>query len=173
VHVFSFPPIANAKSRLLILGSMPGKASLEANEYYAHPRNLFWEFAADHFGFDRDASYAERVAALEEAGVALWDVLKSCRRTSSLDSDIVESSIVVNPFGKFLAAHPAIATVCFNGAKAESVFKKHVLPDLPHSAALSFQRLPSTSPANAGIPLTTKRKQWAVALLSAGGSRRP
>lgn len=164
MHVFSFPPIATKKSRLLILGSMPGKASLQADQYYAHPRNLFWDFTADCLGFERDGPYAERVSALEAAGVALWDVLKSCRRTSSLDSDIIESSIVVNPFGEFLSAHPAIATVCFNGAKAESVFGKHVLPDLKHITALSYHRLPSTSPANAGIPLATKLEQWSVAL---------
>jgi len=164
MHVFSFPAIATPTSRLLILGSMPGKASLEANEYYAHPRNLFWDFIAGSLGIERDLPYSERVSALEAAGVALWDVLKSCRRTSSLDSDIVTSSIVVNPLAEFLESHSAVETVCFNGAKAESLFRKHVLPDVERRAELSCRRLPSTSPANAGIPLATKRRQWSAAL---------
>lgn len=170
MHVFSFPPVATRTSRLLILGSMPGKASLAADQYYAHPRNLFWDFIAASLGIERDLPYPKRVAALEACGVALWDVLKSCRRTSSLDSDIVTSSIVVNPLAEFLESHPAIEAVCFNGAKAEALFRKHVLPDVAYRAELSYRRLPSTSPANAGIPLATKRRQWAAALRLA---RRP
>lgn len=167
VHVHSFPPVATAASRLLILGSMPGKASLEAGQYYAHPRNLFWEFMARCLGVDRDAPYAERISMLRAEGVALWDVLKSCTRTSSLDSDIVESSIVVNPLSEFLRSHPTIEIVYFNGAKAESLFTKRVLPDLEPDNGLGFQRLPSTSPANASIPLATKLRTWRTALNAA------
>jgi double-stranded uracil-DNA glycosylase len=164
VHAYSFPPIATAESRVLILGSMPGKVSLQAGEYYAHPRNLFWEFVARCVGLDREAPYHVRVAALQGRGVALWDVLKSCTRTSSLDSDILKSSVVVNEFGAFLDSHPHIKSVYFNGAKAEALFTRHVLAGLPTNRGLSYTRLPSTSPANASIPFGTKVREWSLAL---------
>ena len=113
---------------------------------------------------DREAPYLDRLADLEVHGVSLWDVLKSCTRTSSLDSDIVESSVVVNPIPEFLRSHSRIRLVCFNGAKAESLFKRYVTPTLPAGHRLSFQRLPSTSPANVGIPLATKISEWRAAL---------
>jgi TDG/mug DNA glycosylase family protein len=167
MHVHSFPPIATAGSRLLVLGSMPGKASLRAGQYYAHPRNLFWEFMGRFLGLDADAPYPERIAGLQTRGVALWDVLKSCTRESSLDSDIVESSVVVNDFEEFFGSYSGINAVYFNGAKAEALFTRHVLPGLPDDSGLSFQRLPSTSPANAGIPLAVKLREWSRALASA------
>jgi TDG/mug DNA glycosylase family protein len=120
VRVHSFPPISDPASRVLILGSMPGKASLRAKQYYAHPQNAFWRIIAALFELDADAPYELRVEALRENGIALWDVMKSCTRESSLDSDVVESSIVPNAFPSFLRAHPRIATICFNGAKASS-----------------------------------------------------
>ena len=147
---------------------MPGKASLRAREYYAHPRNVFWKIVEEVLGLARSASYPERVDCLLENRIALWDVLKSCTRESSLDSDIVESSIVVNDFGTFLSEHPKIRTLCFNGAKAESSFRKRVLPLLSDREALSLHRLPSTSPANASIPYAQKLEQWGIAVRSGG-----
>ncbi len=141
---------------------MPGRVSLEAQQYYAHPRNLFWDLMARLFGFDREAPYGERVAALLREGIALWDVLRSCTRSSSLDSDIIDSSVVVNGFGSFLAAHPAIKTVCFNGAKAETSYRRHVLPEVEGTDLFTYYRLPSTSPANASIPLNRKLNEWQV-----------
>ncbi len=164
MHVHSFPPVANAESRVLILGSMPGKASLRAGEYYAHPRNLFWELLARCLGVSNRKSYPERLAILQTRGVALWDVLKSCTRTSSLDSDIVASSVVVNPFGEFFEAHPKIKIVYLNGAKAEALFQKYVLPSLPSSEGYSYKRLPSTSPAHTSIPFATKVREWSSAV---------
>jgi TDG/mug DNA glycosylase family protein len=90
--------------------------------------------------------------------------LKSCTRTSSLDSDIDDSSIVVNEFDEFLPAHPAIRTVCFNGAKAEQVYRRYVLPELPEIGDVTYHRLPSTSPANAAIPPERKLECWRAAL---------
>ena len=141
---------------------MPGKASLRAGQYYAHPRNLFWSLIETLFGIERAAPYRERVAALLDRGVALWDVLHSCTRTSSLDSDIVPASIVPNDIGALLAAHPSIRALCFNGKKAEELFRRHVLPELEHPDGLALHGLPSTSPANAGIPLATKLERWRV-----------
>jgi TDG/mug DNA glycosylase family protein len=143
---------------------MPGRVSLQAGEYYAHPRNLFWEFVARYVGLDREAPYHARAAGLRARGVALWDVLKSCTRTSSLDSDILESSVVVNEFGAFFDSHRHIQSVYFNGAKAEALFTRHVLPGLPTNRGLSYTRLPSTSPANASIPFATKAREWSRAL---------
>lgn len=162
MHVHSFAPEIRPGSRVLVLGSMPGKASLRAGQYYAHPRNLFWTLMDTLLGIDRAAPYPNRVEALLECGVALWDVLHSCTRTSSLDSDIVPASIVPNDIGALLAAHPSIRALCFNGQKAEAVFRRHVLPGLEQADALELHGLPSTSPANAGIPLATKLERWRV-----------
>lgn len=159
--VHSFDPVSAADSRVLILGSMPGKASLAAGEYYAHPRNLFWRLMDDMLGIGVDQPYSERCTDLAMNGVAVWDVLKSCTRTSSLDSDIVTDSIIVNDFSGFFAAHTGIVAIYFNGAKAASVYERHVLPTLSEGhRAITRIRLPSTSPANASIPLKTKRDAW-------------
>ena len=164
--VQSFPPLATADARLLILGSMPGKRSLAEQQYYAHPHNAFWPIMAELFGFDVTAPYAERCAALSAAGVAVWDVLAACTRESSLDSDIVESSIVPNDFAGFLSAHPGIQAIYFNGAKAESSFNTHVLPTLSeaHAAIRRHRRLPSTSPAHAGLRFEAKLDAWQRAI---------
>ena len=157
----SFAPLARPDATRLILGSMPGKRSLAAQQYYAHPHNAFWPIMAAQFGLDASAPYAERCAALTAAGVALWDVLAACTRQSSLDSDIVEASIKANDFVSFLRAHPAIRAIYFNGARAEQSFVRHVLPGL--SAAqqmLPRHRLPSTSPAHACMDFATKRDAW-------------
>ncbi len=140
---------------------MPGKASLAANQYYAHPRNYFWQIMRAVLGVPSDTPYEMRCQALIRQRVALWDVLKTCTRTGSLDSDIVESSIVANRFDTFLSEHPAIATIFFNGAKAEATYKRYVQPTLPeHLSRIRLVRLPSTSPANASIPLEVKLQRW-------------
>ncbi len=160
-YIHSFPPVSEPTADRLILGSMPGKASLAARQYYAHPRNLFWRLMEALLGIQADLPYAERCRQLAEQGVALWDVLKTCTRSSSLDSDIVEASIVPQDFEGFLRAHPRIGVIFFNGAKAESVWRRHVGPTLPADlAAIPTSRLPSTSPANASIPYPVKLRQW-------------
>ena len=160
-NIYSFPPIENASAERLILGSMPGKASLSAQQYYAHPRNHFWDFMSSILGVEVSLPYALRCRALVERRIALWDVLKVCTRSSSLDSDIDESSIVANDFHTFLSEHPGIKCIYFNGAKAETIYRRYVLPGLPvHQAAIQTLRLPSTSPANAAIPLAVKLDRW-------------
>jgi len=140
---------------------MPGKASLAANQYYAHPRNLFWHIMGSILSVPSDAPYETRCRALIGQRVALWDVLKTCTRSSSLDSDIVESSIIPNRFDLFLSEHSAIATIFFNGAKAEQTYLRHVLPTLPERLSrIRLVRLPSTSPANASIPFEVKLQRW-------------
>jgi TDG/mug DNA glycosylase family protein len=160
-RVHSFPPTSAVRATRLILGSMPGKASLAAHQYYAHPRNQFWQIMHRVLDVPSDASYERRCQGLAEKRVALWDVVKRCTRTGSLDSDIVESSIVPNDFATYLRAHPGIGTIFFNGAKAETTYLRHVQPRLPDRLArIRTVRLPSTSPANASIPLAVKLERW-------------
>jgi hypoxanthine-DNA glycosylase len=108
-----------------------------------------------------DQGYAARVRALNQLGYAVWDVLQSCSRATSLDSDIVERSIRPNDFASFFTDHPFISRVFFNGAKAEAVYRRHILTGLPPAfRELSYRRLPSTSPANAGMTLAEKKQAW-------------
>ena len=161
--VHSFEPISDSSADRLILGSMPGRASLIAGEYYAHPRNLFWKLMESIGVVNGNLSYDARCQGLINNHIALWDVLKTCTRTSSLDSDIDEASIVVNDLASFLTSHPHISTIFFNGAKAEQIFHRHVLPRLPENRRdLNLQRLPSTSPANASITRPAKESAWAA-----------
>jgi TDG/mug DNA glycosylase family protein len=140
---------------------MPGNVSLAADQYYAHPRNYFWRMMEAVFGVDPKLPYEQRCLQLLESRVALWDVLKTCTRSSSLDSDIVTSSIIPNDFEHFLNDHPDIQAIYFNGAKAEQVFCRHVLPSLSGDQTLiRLHRLPSTSPANASVGWTQKLQQW-------------
>lgn len=163
-RIEGFPPLARPDARLLVLGSMPSRESLARGRYYAHPRNAFWPIMTRLFGL-RAGGYDERAAELTRHGVAVWDVLRACVRPGSLDSAIDEASIETNDFAAFFRAHPAIRRVYFNGAKAESVYLERVLPGLePGPAALARRRLPSTSPAHAGLDLEAKTAAWTVLL---------
>lgn len=145
-----------------MLGSMPGAASLAAGEYYAHPRNAFWPIMTALCGFAADAAYAERVAALLAARVALWDVLAACERSGSLDAAIVRTSEAANDIAGLLARAPQIARIAFNGAAAEAAFRRHVQARLPAArrAGIVCVRLPSTSPANASWSFAEKLAAW-------------
>jgi len=164
MRIQGFEPLALRHAHTLILGSMPSRESLRQARYYAHPRNSFWPLIADLLQLP-DEDYPKRARRLQQLGYAVWDVLQSCSRASSLDSDIVESSIQPNDFRSFFDAHPGISRVFFNGAKAEIIFRRHVLKNLPKSCQdLPYQRLPSTSPANAGMTLEKKRRAWRAIL---------
>lgn len=161
-EIRGFPPIAQANATVLILGSMPGRESLEKQQYYAYPRNAFWPIMAILYP-DVSGDYASRTRALCGNGVAVWDVLQACFRTGSLDSGIDDQSMVVNDFNAFYDSHPHIERVFFNGGKAEAVYLKRVLPGLcPTGLSLALQRLPSTSPAHAAISLQQKANAWRV-----------
>lgn len=160
-HVQSFAPIETADATILILGSMPGEASLRAGQYYAHPRNLFWRIMGELLDIDPFSPYGQRVQALKAARIALWDVLQSCRRKGSLDSHIDNESLAPNDFAAFFSHHPAITHVFFNGAKAEACYRKHVLPTIGIKS-IEYLRLPSTSPANASIRYERKLEAWRV-----------
>jgi double-stranded uracil-DNA glycosylase len=162
-HIRSFAPVSNADARVLILGSMPGRESLRQNQYYAHPSNVFWKIMGELTGARPALPYPERLRILQSSGIALWDVLGSCERDGSLDSDIRNES--ANDFAAFFAQHPHIAQVFFNGAKAEQCFRKSVLEKqaLP---PLSLHRLPSTSPAHAGMRYAEKLQAWRIIIKS-------
>jgi hypoxanthine-DNA glycosylase len=156
-----FKPHATQTARVLILGSMPGEASLAAGQYYALRHNAFWPIMGELLGFDPTIPYAERLAALATADIALWDTCQTCLRQGSLDSNIQKP--VANDFPRFLADHPQITRICFNGAKAESLFHALVTPILPPPHP-DFVRLPSTSPAYAGLSRAAKTQAWREAL---------
>ena len=159
------PPVYAASARVLVLGSMPGLQSLNAQAYYAHPRNAFWPIMETLVGIPAKLAYLERLAGVRENRVALWDVIGKCRRPGSLDQKVEPDSVVPNDFAGLFAVCPCIELVAFNGALAEKSFKRRVLPDLPKCfASIARVRLPSTSPAYAAMQFEQKRDAWLNAL---------
>jgi hypoxanthine-DNA glycosylase len=140
-----FPPVVDDAARLLILGSFPSVQSLAQQQYYANPRNAFWPMMAGLFGVEQNASYEKRLATLQSHGIALWDVLHSCRRVGSADARIDPKSLVANDFGKLFDDYSGITRVYFNGQTAATLFRRLVHVDRP----LTYQLLPSSSPARA------------------------
>ncbi|MDC7701479.1 DNA-deoxyinosine glycosylase [Vogesella indigofera] len=150
----SFPPVVDADTRLLILGSLPGDASLAAAQYYAHPRNQFWRLLSAIGAVELSAlAYPQRLAALQALGVGLWDVVASAQRRGSLDSDIRE--VAFNPLSELLATLPALQAVAFNGKTAAKA-----APTLAASG-LDILLLPSSSPALT-TPFERKLAEWQV-----------
>ena len=166
----SFPPIAGAGARILILGSMPGKISLARNQYYAHPRNAFWSIMHHLFDIPSELAYRQRTELLVVRRIALWDVLAACHRIGSLDAAISDGR--ANDFGAFYAAHPHIERVFFNGRESEKIYRRDVIPTLERRwARLPFRYLLSTSPA-AAVPLEEKIRRWRAVMTAerlAGG----
>jgi hypoxanthine-DNA glycosylase len=161
----AFPPVAGDDARVLILGSMPGEASLRLGQYYGHPRNAFWPILCELLGIAPSAGYAERSNALIMHRVALWDVIAACARPGSLDQAIRPETVRVNDFAAFFKAKPEITHLAFNGTTAEREYRRRVLPGLPEEyRAIRCQRLPSTSPANASLRFDQKLAAWRVLL---------
>jgi hypoxanthine-DNA glycosylase len=139
---------------------MPGVASLEAVQYYAHPRNAFWPIMAELFAFDQQASYTERIRQVTSLPLILWDTLQSCHRPGSLDSNIDANSARANDFPQLLQRYPEIRVILFNGATSEKYFKQLALPLLGDDHDIELLRMPSTSPANAGMNFQQKLEAW-------------
>lgn len=152
-----FPPVVDHTAGLLILGSFPSVLSLQSGQYYGNPRNAFWPITAELFGFDASAPYETRLAALQSAGVALWDVLHACRRIGSADAKIDPNSVVANDFRQLFASYPSIARVCFNGSAAQRLYER--LVDV--RTEVDYLLLPSSSPARA-MPAGRKLQAWRV-----------
>ncbi|WP_431230906.1 DNA-deoxyinosine glycosylase [Mycolicibacterium psychrotolerans] len=153
------PPIGSPDARLLILGNMPSVLSLASGQYYGNPRNAFWRIIGEVLGCEPDAPYQHRIEVLARHGIAVWDVLKHCRRAGSLDSAVEPDSMVPNDFGTYFGARPGIERVYFNGAAAERNFARLVHLDVP----ATFGRLPSTSPAQT-MRYADKLAAWSAAL---------
>lgn len=152
MKIYSFAPIVDDNSRVLILGTMPGVMSLKKQQYYGFERNAFWRIIYNLFGSEPDEDYEMRRGFLLSHGIALWDVLKACEREGSSDSEIRDPE--PNDFESFYRAYPKIRDVCFNGGPAVRLYQRFVV-----KKGLSFYRLPSTSPAYT-MPYEKKLEQW-------------
>jgi hypoxanthine-DNA glycosylase len=161
----SLPPVVASNARLLILGSMPGVRSLEAQQYYAQPRNAFWSIMGQMLGAGPEQPYAVRLEILQRNRIALWDVLKACHRPGSLDANIRAVDAVPNDFARFLATHSTITHVFFNGVAAAGLFERLVVGrGLAPGQSITYTTLSSTSPANARMRLEEKVAVWREAI---------
>jgi hypoxanthine-DNA glycosylase len=163
----SFEPIARPDARVLILGSVPGDISLAAQQYYANSRNAFWPIMESLFAGGAVLEYPARIELVVRSGLALWDVLASADRLGSLDSAIDVGSEVPNDIPRFLDSHGHVTHVFFNGSKAESAFNRHLGRQLG-LGRLEVMRLPSTSPAHAGMSFDAKLEAWRVVAEAVG-----
>lgn len=156
-----FAPVAGIDATVLILGSLPSRKSLQAQEYYAHPRNAFWKIMADLYGAGPELAYEARCERLVRRNVAIWDVLRSSRRAGSLDAAIDLDASKANDFKGFFESHKQIDRVYCNGRKAAELYRRLVTPALPvQSRCIACMTLPSTSPAHAAMPYDEKLEIW-------------
>jgi TDG/mug DNA glycosylase family protein len=154
VRKASFPPVVAPDTRVLLLGSLPGEKSLEAQRYYAHPRNRFWHLIGNMIGTELEPlDYEDRLQALLAARVGLWDTVASAHRVGSLDASIRAAE--PNPLAELAASLPELRAVGFNGKASARIG----MPQLAH-AKLALIPLPSSSPAHASLPLAEKEKLW-------------
>jgi TDG/mug DNA glycosylase family protein len=163
---FSFAPVADAATRLLILGSLPGELSLIRGQYYGNPRNQFWRLIGAVLGADVEAlGYEDRLAALRATGVGLWDVVRSARRAGSLDGAIRDHA--PNALTDLAAGLPRLEAIAFNGGKASAIGRRQ----LGEARGWQLLDLPSSSPAYT-MPFDAKLALWRGLwpFLEAGGS---
>lgn len=154
-------PVAGRDARLLVLGSFPGAASLQAAQYYAHPRNQFWPLLSALWGVELGPlSYARRIAELRRRGLALWDVYASCRRDGSLDASIEQA--VPNDLAGLVATLPHLVAIAHNGGESARAMR------ITRALGLAVVRLPSTSPANASWSFERKLAAWREVFAMAG-----
>lgn len=161
--ITAFPPLVRADSRVLILGSMPSVESLNQQRYYAHPQNAFWRVIPALWGDADLMDYDSRVDYLLSHQLALWDVLRNCRRNGSADSAIREAE--ANDFQAFFKQWPQIRCIAFNGQAAARLFDRQVLKPAGCRTVADFRaglcaiQLGSTSPAHA-VPFSTRLQDW-------------
>ena len=150
----SFSSVVGSDPKILILGTMPSRKSLEMQEYYSHPRNIFWKIIFNLLKVAEKNTYSEKIVLVNEKKIALWDVCSSCRREGSLDSNIKDET--PNQITNFLLKHPSIETIIFNGQKAREKYLKYfdVIEEL------EYHCLPSTSPANTSMNFQEKLVKW-------------
>ena len=150
----SFPPIVDGRARVLVLGTLPGEESLRRQEYYAHPRNLFWSILFALFDAAPAADYRAKLAFAGAQQVALWDVCAVGEREASADATIRREQ--PNAIDQLLDTHPLIRAVAFNGTGARRLHDRH----FPRRPNLAYLALPSTSPAHARLDFAAKLGQW-------------
>ena len=154
-------PVVARGTRLVVLGSFPGVASLAAQQYYGHPRNQFWPILSALWGIDLVAlPYGRRLAELKRRGLGLWDVYAACRREGSLDAAIEDA--VPNDLPRLLRAAPALEAVAHNGGESARAMA------VTRALGVAVYRLPSTSPANASWSFERKRAAWHAVLARHG-----
>jgi len=163
--ITAFEPIIDKNCKVLILGSMPSVKSLEKQQYYGNKRNQFWKIIYELFNEEAEEEYENKKMFLLKHHIGVWDVLKNCDREGSSDSKIINP--VCNDFKTFLKQYPNIKAVFFNGGKAEELFRKVVMEEIPNREDLLFHRLPSTSPANT-TPFKEKLEEWKIILQQLG-----
>jgi double-stranded uracil-DNA glycosylase len=164
-RIQSFAPVVRGDARVLILGSMPGAASLAAQQYYAHPRNQFWSIIARQGIAESALPYALRLERLQQHRLALWDVLQSCVRRGSLYAAIELRGAIANDLPQLLRSHRGIERLCCNGATAYRALQRHFGAQLQREfPQLQCLQLPSTSPAHASMSLSDKLLAWERAL---------
>lgn len=154
-RISSFPPIVDSDSKILILGSVPGVKSLEKQQYYAHPQNKFWKIIFELFNENFTDNYQERIALLKKKNIALWDVIDSCERKGSLDSEIKNEE--ANQIEDLLEKYPKIQAIFCNGGKSFKNLQKILGKDYKIPVFL----LPSTSPLHT-ISFERKLEDWKV-----------
>jgi len=160
---FNFLAASSSQARILLLGTMPGAASLYQNQYYGHPQNKFWKFMELIFGISRSLPYTQRTKLLTQKGIVLWDVIHQCSRKGSLDSAIKDDSIKLNNFPYLFQQYPQLEAIFFNGQNAANYYKKLVLPNINQNYSdLPRLILPSTSPANARTPWQDQLEKWKI-----------
>ncbi len=152
-RISSFPPIINANSKILILGSIPGVKSLEKQQYYGHPQNKFWKIIFHLFNEDFTEDYIQKINILKKHRIALWDVIDSCERKGSLDSEIKNEE--ANQIPELLQKYPNIQAIFCNGGKSYKNLQKM----LGKTSIIPFYLLPSTSPLHT-ISFEKKLESW-------------
>lgn len=154
--IHSFSPIVNSKTKLLILGSIPGNISLQQQEYYGNARNQFWKIMQEILGhIDIVSDYQSKIQLLHNHHIGLWDVVAACEREGSLDLNI--KNPVINDFVTFLKQYPTITTIVFNGKASYSLFFKK----FGQIKGITYHVMPSTSPANT-MSFDNKLKIWST-----------
>ncbi len=154
----SFPPVVDQNTRVLILGSLPGEASLAATQYYAHPRNAFWRLLETVLDQPLVAlPYEDRLTALQRRGVGLWDVVAEAERRGSLDAAILNPS--ANDLLALVETLPALRAVAFNGGTSAKLGSRLLAPAADR---LELIALPSSSPAHAARSFAQKAEAWGV-----------
>ena len=152
----SFPPFVNSRTKILILGTMPGIASLEKQEYYAHKRNHFWKIMytlLDNLPISE--IFEEKIQLLQANNIGLWDVLENCERKGSLDIHIKNQK--ENDFETLFKEFPGISKIVFNGKESH----KYFLKKFGQIKGITYYLMPSTSPANT-MSFDNKLKIWSA-----------